>query len=72
VISAVPVKFRFLGRSSFVLFHVPPSYLHESEWSSFQTHYFSENMGASGIAPGTSESVARSCDHQPTAMLFGS
>jgi hypothetical protein len=25
---------------------------HEAEWSPFQTHYFSENLVASGIEPG--------------------
>jgi hypothetical protein len=29
----------------------------------FQTHYFSENLVAPGIAPGTSGSVARNSDH---------
>jgi hypothetical protein len=31
---------------------------YEAEWSSFQTHYFSENLVAPGIEPGTSGSVA--------------
>jgi hypothetical protein len=29
----------------------------------FQTHYFSENLVAVGIEPGTSGSVARNSDH---------
>jgi hypothetical protein len=28
------------------------SFTHEAEWTSFQTHYFSENLVASGIEPG--------------------
>jgi hypothetical protein len=32
----------------------------------FQTHYFSENLVAPGIEPGTSGSVARNSDHQTT------
>jgi hypothetical protein len=31
--------------------------------STFQTHYFSENLIALGIEPGTSGSVARNSDH---------
>jgi hypothetical protein len=27
-------------------------YTHEAEWTPFQTHYFSENLVASGIEPG--------------------
>jgi hypothetical protein len=34
---------------------------HEAEWTPFQTHYFSENLIAPGIEPGTSGSVARNC-----------
>jgi len=29
----------------------------------FQTHYYSENLVAPGIEPGTSVSVARNSDH---------
>jgi hypothetical protein len=39
------------------------NYPHEAEWTPFQTHYFSENLVASGIEPGTSGSVARNSDH---------
>jgi hypothetical protein len=37
--------------------------LNEAEWTTFQTHYFSENLVAPGIEPGTSGSVARNSDH---------
>jgi hypothetical protein len=40
------------------------NYPHEAEWTPFQTNYFSENLVAPGIEPGTSESVATSSDHQ--------
>jgi hypothetical protein len=33
-------------------------YPHEAEWASFQTHLYSENLGAPGIEPGTSVSTA--------------
>jgi hypothetical protein len=35
----------------------------EAEWTPFQTNYFSENLVAPGIEPGTSRSVARNSDH---------
>ena len=35
-----------------------------AEWTQFQTHYYSENMVAPGIEPGTSVSVARNLDHR--------
>jgi hypothetical protein len=37
-------------------------YLHEAEWTPFQTHYLSAILVAPGIEPGTSRSAARSCD----------
>jgi hypothetical protein len=38
----------------------------ETEWAPFHTHYFSENLVAPGIEPGTYESVARNSDHKTT------
>jgi hypothetical protein len=35
---------------------------HEAEWTPFQTHYFSENLVAPGIEPGSSGSVDRNPD----------
>jgi hypothetical protein len=46
-----------------LLFHSSSSYTHEAEWTSFQTHCFSENVVAPGIVPGTSGSVAKNSDH---------
>jgi hypothetical protein len=37
--------------------------LTRDEWTSFQTHCYSENLAASGIEPGTSGSAARKSDH---------
>jgi hypothetical protein len=37
--------------------------LNEAEWTPFQTHYFSENLVAPEIKPGTSGSVGRNSDH---------
>jgi hypothetical protein len=39
------------------------NYPHDAEWTTFQTHYFSENLIAPGIEPGTSGSVARNSGH---------
>jgi hypothetical protein len=36
----------------------------------FQTHYFSENLVAAGIEPGTSGSVARNSDHWTTEAVY--
>jgi hypothetical protein len=44
--------------------------IHEAEWSPFQTHYFSENLVAPGIKPGTSGSVA-SKGHQRERLQLG-
>jgi hypothetical protein len=35
----------------------------KTEWTPFQTHYFSENLVAPGIEPGFSGSVAKNSDH---------
>jgi hypothetical protein len=35
------------------------NFIHEAEWTPFQTHHFSENLVAPGIEPGTYEFVAR-------------
>jgi hypothetical protein len=35
----------------------------KAEWTPFQTHYFSENLVAPRIEPGTSGSVVRNSDH---------
>jgi hypothetical protein len=42
---------------------------HEAEWTPFQTHYFSENLIALGIEPGTSGSVVRNSDHKTTETV---
>jgi hypothetical protein len=46
---------RFLDHSRYVFFQV-------AVWTPFQTHYFSENLVAPRIEPGTSGSVARNSD----------
>jgi hypothetical protein len=42
----------FLGRSRCFFFSKQLSCTREAEWTSFQTHYFSENLVAPGIEPG--------------------
>jgi hypothetical protein len=49
----------FLDRSRYFSFKQLLNYPHEAEWTPFQTHYYSENLIAPGIDPGTSDSVAR-------------
>ena len=41
----------------------------QAEWTPFQTHYYSENLVAPGIEPGTSVSVARNSDHYTTEAV---
>jgi hypothetical protein len=52
------VNLGFLDRSLYYFFQVAPQLSSEAEWTTFQTHCFSENLEAPGIEPGTSESVA--------------
>jgi hypothetical protein len=40
------------------------NYPHEAEWTPLQTHYFSENLVAPRIGPGTSGPVAMNSDHR--------
>jgi hypothetical protein len=54
---------RFQDRSRYFSIKQLLSCTHETEWTPFQTHYFSENLVAPGIEPGTSRSVGRNCDH---------
>jgi hypothetical protein len=42
----------FLDRSRYFSIKQLLSCTHEAEWTSFQTHYFSENVVAPGIEPG--------------------
>jgi hypothetical protein len=42
----------FLDWSHYFLFQVAPELTHEAEWTLFQTHYFSENLVATGLEPG--------------------
>jgi hypothetical protein len=39
---------------------------HEAEWTPFQTNYYSEDLVAPEIEPGTSGSAARNSEHQTT------
>jgi hypothetical protein len=38
----------FLDRSRYFL-QISPNYPHDAEWTPFQTHYFSENLVATGM-----------------------
>jgi hypothetical protein len=44
-------------------------YPHEAKWTSFQTHYVSENLLAQGIEPETSGYVVRKYDQQTTKLI---
>jgi hypothetical protein len=45
-------------------------YPHEAEQTPFKKQYFSENLVASGIEPGTSGSVVRNFDHKITEAVM--
>jgi hypothetical protein len=64
------VNFGFLTGAATFPFKQLLNYLHEAEWTSFQTHYFSENLVAPGIEPGTSGSVARNSDHETREAVW--
>jgi hypothetical protein len=53
----------FIDWSRYFFFQVAPQLYSEAEQTPIQTHYFSENLVALGIEPGTSESVARNSGH---------
>jgi hypothetical protein len=42
----------FLDRSRYYFFKLDPNCTQEAEWAPFQTHYFSDNLVATGIEPG--------------------
>jgi hypothetical protein len=63
------VNFSFLDRSRYFSFKQLLNYPREAEWTPFQTYYFSENLVAPGIEPGTSGSVARNSDHKTTEAV---
>jgi hypothetical protein len=62
-----------MSRTQVILDFLDPeplrSYIHEAEWTPFQTNYFSENLAAPGIKPGISGSVARNSDHYTTEAV---
>jgi hypothetical protein len=61
--SLTVVDLSFLDRSRYFLSSSSTFILTRTEWIPFQTHYYSENLTAPGIEPGTSGSAARNSDH---------
>jgi hypothetical protein len=53
----------FLDRSRYFVFQAALQFYYAAEWTPFQIHYFSENLVAPGIEPGTSGPIARNSDH---------
>jgi hypothetical protein len=62
VASPTIVKLGFLERSRYLSFKQLLIYPQEAEWHPFQTDYYSENVMALGIEPGTSGTVERNSD----------
>jgi hypothetical protein len=57
------VNFGFLDQSRYFSFSYLLSYPHKAEWTTFQTHHFSESLVAPEIEPMTSGSLATISDH---------
>jgi hypothetical protein len=68
--SSATVNLSFLHRSSYFSFKYLLIYLHEAEWTLYQTHCYSEHLVAPGIELETSESAARKSDHQTTEAVY--
>jgi hypothetical protein len=60
----------FYTETATFLFKYLLRYPHEAEWTSFQTHCFSESLVVPGMEPGTSESVARNSNHLATESFW--
>jgi hypothetical protein len=45
-------------------------YPHEAEWTPFQAQYYSENLVAPQIEPGTSGTATRNSDRQTTEVVL--
>jgi hypothetical protein len=58
--TAVNLGFINWGR---YFFEIAPQLRHEAEWTPFYTQYFSGNLVAPGMEPGTSGFVCRNSDH---------
>jgi hypothetical protein len=43
----------FLDQSRYFFFKTAPDCTHEADWIPFQAHYFSKNLIAPGIEPGS-------------------
>jgi hypothetical protein len=63
------VNISFLDRSRYFSFKYLLIYAHETEWTPFHIHCYSENLVAPGIEPGTSVSEARNSDHETTEVV---
>jgi hypothetical protein len=61
--SPIVVNLSFLDRSHYFLSSSSSFILTRVEWTPFQIHCYSENLGAPGIEPATSGLAARNCDH---------
>jgi hypothetical protein len=59
----------FLCRNRYYFFQVASRCTHEAEWIPFHTRYFSENLVAPEIEPGTYVSVVKNSGHQTTEAV---
>jgi hypothetical protein len=61
--SPTVINLSFLDWSLYFSFKYRFIYAQESEWTPFQTNYYTENLVEPGIEPRTSELAARNSDH---------
>jgi hypothetical protein len=59
------VDLSFLDRSRYFTLELLLIYPHKAEWTSFQTHYYTENLVVPGIEPGTPKSAASKLPTRP-------
>jgi hypothetical protein len=64
--SPTVVNLSFLYQSRYFLSSSSSRILTRAEWTTFQTHCYSENLVAQGIEPGTTGLAARDSDHWTT------
>jgi hypothetical protein len=72
VVSVTDLEGRILGfldRSSYFSFKQLLTCTHDAGWTPFQPHYFSENLVALEIEPGTSGYVAKNSGHLTTEAV---
>jgi hypothetical protein len=64
------VNLSFVDRSRYFSFKQILSYLHDADWTPFQTHHYSEYLVAQEIEPRTSGLAARNSEYYTTGEVL--